>query len=282
MLRRVLVANRGEIAVRIVQACRTLGIESVLAVSEADRDSRAAQLADRTVAIGPAPSEESYLDVGRDPRRGAGHRLRRRAPRLRLPRPRTPRSPQACADAGLTFVGPQREVIRPWATSSRRAATATRPASRWCPAPATVREPEPARRRRRDESASRCSQGRRRRRRAGHARRATTTTSSRPRCPVPRAEAEAPSATDPLHRAVHRGAPATSRCRSSPTATAPSVHLGDRDCSMQRRYQKVVEEAPAPAFADDVARGDARARPSRLDRRHRTTRAPAPSSSSST
>ena len=58
---RVFVANRGEIAVRIVQACQKLGFESVLGASEADRDGLAARLADRVVQIGPAPASESYL-----------------------------------------------------------------------------------------------------------------------------------------------------------------------------------------------------------------------------
>lgn len=61
---RVLVANRGEIALRIIKACQGLGIESVLAVSDVDRDSRPARLADRTICIGAAPPRESYLKVG--------------------------------------------------------------------------------------------------------------------------------------------------------------------------------------------------------------------------
>ena len=60
---RVLVANRGEIAVRIIQACRKLGIETVLAMSEADRDTLGARIADRAVCIGAAPPLESYLKV---------------------------------------------------------------------------------------------------------------------------------------------------------------------------------------------------------------------------
>jgi biotin carboxylase len=56
-IRRVLVANRGEIAVRIVRACHKLGFEAVAAVSEADRTSLAAQLADRVASIGPRPSD---------------------------------------------------------------------------------------------------------------------------------------------------------------------------------------------------------------------------------
>ncbi len=62
-MRRILIANRGEIAARIVRTCRELGIETVLAVSDADRDSLPAQLADRTVCIGPARPSESYLNV---------------------------------------------------------------------------------------------------------------------------------------------------------------------------------------------------------------------------
>jgi acetyl-CoA carboxylase, biotin carboxylase subunit len=64
-LRRVLIANRGEIAVRVIKACFDEGIESVLAVSDADRGSLGAQLADEVICIGPAAAAESYLDVGR-------------------------------------------------------------------------------------------------------------------------------------------------------------------------------------------------------------------------
>ena len=60
---RLFIANRGEIAVRIVRTCRELGIESVVGVSTADRDSLAAELADRAVVIGPAHASESYLRV---------------------------------------------------------------------------------------------------------------------------------------------------------------------------------------------------------------------------
>jgi acetyl-CoA carboxylase biotin carboxylase subunit len=58
---RVLVANRGEIAVRVIKACQSLGIATVAVVSDADRESMAAQMADRAVCIGPARSTDSYL-----------------------------------------------------------------------------------------------------------------------------------------------------------------------------------------------------------------------------
>mgnify|MGYP003291105540 CR=1 FL=1 len=63
ILRRLLVANRGEIAVRVLRTCQRLGIETVLAASEADLDSVPARMADRTVCIGPAAPAASYLDV---------------------------------------------------------------------------------------------------------------------------------------------------------------------------------------------------------------------------
>ena len=65
MIRKLLIANRGEIAVRIIRACRELGIISVAVYSEADRESLHTLLADEAVCIGPAPSAESYLNVER-------------------------------------------------------------------------------------------------------------------------------------------------------------------------------------------------------------------------
>ena len=65
MFTRILIANRGEIALRVVRACRDMGIHSVVAYSEADHDTLAAQLADEAICIGPGPSSESYLRIER-------------------------------------------------------------------------------------------------------------------------------------------------------------------------------------------------------------------------
>ena len=65
MFNKILIANRGEIAVRIIRACREMGIETVAVYSEADRDSLHTLLADEAICIGPAPSTESYLDMER-------------------------------------------------------------------------------------------------------------------------------------------------------------------------------------------------------------------------
>ena len=63
MIQKLLIANRGEIAVRIIRACREMGIESVAVYSEADQESLHTQLADEAVCIGPSASSESYLNM---------------------------------------------------------------------------------------------------------------------------------------------------------------------------------------------------------------------------
>ena len=110
MFKRVLIANRGEIAVRVIRACRELGIETVAVYSDADRSALHVQYADHAYPIGPAPSSESYLviekilDVAKQSGADAIHPgygfLSERAPFSR-----------ACGEAGITFIGPQPEAI---------------------------------------------------------------------------------------------------------------------------------------------------------------------------
>ena len=110
ILRRVLVANRGEIAARVLRTCHQLGIETVLAVSDTDADSVPARLADRTIRIGPASTAESYLNVtavlaaavaaGADAIH-PGYGFLSENPRLA----------RACEAAGIVFIGPSAEVL---------------------------------------------------------------------------------------------------------------------------------------------------------------------------
>ncbi|MDQ1499225.1 MAG: acetyl-CoA carboxylase, biotin carboxylase subunit, partial [Actinomycetota bacterium] len=110
-LRRVLVANRGEIAVRILRACVDEGLETVLAVSAADRESLAAQLADRVVVIGPAAPADSYLDINRVMAAATltgcdalhpGYGFLSERPELAV----------ACEKAGVIFIGPGPDAMR--------------------------------------------------------------------------------------------------------------------------------------------------------------------------
>ena len=109
-VRRVLIANRGEIAVRIIRACQSLGIESVAAVSEADRESMAARLANRAVCIGPARSIDSYLKVENLIAAAQGTGCDALHPGYGFLSERASLA-QACAENDITFVGPSAENI---------------------------------------------------------------------------------------------------------------------------------------------------------------------------
>src|SRR6266516_3132587 len=105
MVRRILVANRGEIAVRILVACQRLGIEAVLAASEADLDSVPARLADRTVCLGPPPPAESYLNIQAVVAAAAAAGCDAIHPGYGF-LSENPGLAGACAAAGLVFIGP--------------------------------------------------------------------------------------------------------------------------------------------------------------------------------
>ncbi len=131
---KIFVANRGEIAVRIIRAARELGIATVQAVSAADRDMLAARLADEVVEIGPAHARKSYLDMdavlrgaiesGADAiHPGYGFLSENAA------------FAEKVEQAGLVFIGPKAETIRAMGARRRRAPWPRRPACRRCPAP---------------------------------------------------------------------------------------------------------------------------------------------------
>jgi acetyl-CoA carboxylase biotin carboxylase subunit len=110
VIRRVLIANRGEIAVRIVRACRELGIESVAVYSDADASAPHAVMADRAVRIGPPPASESYLRVGAvvDAARETGADALHPGYGFLAERPELA---EACDAAGVIFIGPTADAI---------------------------------------------------------------------------------------------------------------------------------------------------------------------------
>ena len=108
--RRLLVANRGEIAVRVIRACRELGIQSVAIHSDADAEAPHVVLADRATCIGPAPSAQSYLDIDRviDAARRTGAEAIHPGYGFLS---ENPAFAAACGDAGIVFVGPPPDVM---------------------------------------------------------------------------------------------------------------------------------------------------------------------------
>ena len=111
MFDKILIANRGEIALRVIRACQAVGIETVAAVSAADRDSMAARIADRAVCIGPARSSDSYLRIDALLSTALGTGCDAVHPGYGF-LSENARFAAACAENGLIFVGPSAENIR--------------------------------------------------------------------------------------------------------------------------------------------------------------------------
>jgi len=244
ILRRVLIANRGEIAVRVLRTCQRLGIEAVLAVSAADADSVPARLADKTIAVG------SYLDV-------AGVVAAAVAARADAIHPgygflaENPRLARACEAAGIVFIGPGADVLE---AAGDKLAARNHAVSAGLPALPGGRVDA------KDAAAMAArigfpvlvkaaggggGRGLRVVRDPGELAGAVAV-----------ASAEARAAFGDPRVYLERYVSPARHVEVQILGDGENViHLGDRDCSVQRRYAKLIEEAPAPMLGETLRVG---------------------------
>ena len=249
-LRRILVANRGEIAVRIIRASRELGLEAIQAYSEADRDSLAVQMADESICIGPPPSTQSYLKG--DVVIGAA-----RAAKADAIHPgygflsENAAFAQACEDANIAFIGPPARAIALMgdkATARQMAAKAGVPITPG--SESTVPDAKTA-----HEAAALIGYPVLLKAAAGGGGRGMRVARNIDELPARFSEAarEAQAAFGNGGIYVEKFLERVRHVEIQVLGDGQTIlHLGERDCSIQRRNQKLVEESPSPALDDAV------------------------------
>jgi acetyl-CoA carboxylase biotin carboxylase subunit len=267
MFKKILIANRGEIAVRILRACRELGIQSAVVFSEVDRKSLHVRLADEAYAIGPAPSRESYLRIDKlmDVARRAGCDAVHPGYGFLA---ENAVLPNACTEAGLTFIGPSAESME-----ALGAKTAGRQLARRSDVPTVPGTNDPCEKM---EDAHAMAQsmgypvllkavaggggkGMRLVAKDGDFAAAFRDAGS---------EAANAFGDGRLYLEKYLERPRHVEVQILADAHGRVVSLGERECSVQRRHQKVVEEAPSPIITPDLRKkmGDAAVRLARAGR----------------
>ncbi len=251
MFKKILIANRGEIAVRILRACRELGIRSVAVFSDADRKSLHVRLADEAYPIGPAPSRESYLRIDKlmDVARRSGCDALHPGYGFLAENAALPR---ACTDEGLTFIGPPADAME-----SLGSKTAGRRLARGVDVPTVPGTNYPI-----ENSAEAQALARRMgypvllKAVAGGGGKGMRLVSSDAEfeSALRDASSEAMNAfgDDRLYLEKYLDRPHHVEIQIFADAHGRVVSLGERECSVQRRHQKVIEEAPSPIITPDL------------------------------
>jgi len=252
MLEKVLIANRGEIALRILRACKELGIKTVAAHSTADRNLMHVRLADESVCIGPPPSMESYLNVpalisamevtGADAVHPGYGFLSENA-----------NFAEQVERSGFIFIGPRPDTIRAMGDKvsaievMRRAGVPTVPGSDGAVTDDIQHTLDTARRIGYPIMIKAAAGGGGRGMRVVH-----DEASLLQSIQVTQSEAGSYFGNNTVYMEKFLDNPRHVEIQVIGDGQGNAICLGDRDCSMQRRHQKVVEEAPAPGIPDDV------------------------------
>ena len=251
MFSKILIANRGEIAIRIIRACRELGVGTVAVYSEADADCLHVRYADEAVCIGPAPASQSYLVMpaliqaalqsGAEAIHPGYGFLAERAEFSRL-----------CRDQGIKFVGPSPESIELMGDKAQARATMTAAGVPITPgSEGIIESAAEAEVVARDiglpvmikASAGGGGKG---------IRIATEASELAGAVRQAQAEAEAAFGNGAVYVEKYIGAPRHIEIQVLADGKGHGIHLGERDCSIQRRHQKLIEEAPSPAVSPEL------------------------------
>jgi acetyl-CoA carboxylase, biotin carboxylase subunit len=250
MLDKVLVANRGEIALRIVRACRELGVTSVAVFSDADEEALHVRHADEAVNIGPPPAGKSYLDVeaiieaaeatGADAVHPGYGFLAENA-----------NFAAACRDAGLVFVGPSAEAIEKMGNKS-----AARRLAEEADVPVVPGSEESASADDAVETAGEIGYPIMVKAAAGGGGRGIRVAEDeeelRKSVQVAKREAESAFGDGSIYLEKFLAGPHHVEVQVMADHEGNVIHLYERECSMQRRRQKVLEEAPSPGISNEV------------------------------
>jgi acetyl-CoA carboxylase, biotin carboxylase subunit len=251
MFRKVLIANRGEIALRVIRACRELGVETVAVYSEADRESLHVRFADDDVCIGPPPARLSYLRIpaliaaaeitGADAIHPGYGFLAENA-----------EFAETCAASGVTFIGPTPEQIRAMGDKAMARKLAQEAEVPIVPGtPGGVEDTVEAQRL--AEAIGfpvliKAAAGG-----GGKGMRVAQDADSFARAfQLARNEALAAFGNPEVYIEKYLGRPRHVEIQVMGDRHGRVMHLGERDCSVQRRHQKLIEESPSPAVDHDL------------------------------
>ena len=251
MFKKVLIANRGEIALRVIRACRELSIQTVAVYSEADRESLHVRFADDDVCIGPAPARDSYLKIpriiaaaeiaGADAIHPGYGFLAENA-----------EFAETCAASNITFIGPTAEQIR---VMGDKAAARNAMQSVGVPiipgTPGGVEDPEEALKFAHEIGFPviiKAAAGG-----GGKGMRVATEPDDFIRSfQLARSEALSAFGNGEVYIEKYLTKPRHVEFQVMGDKHGNVVHLGERDCSVQRRHQKLIEESPSPALDADL------------------------------
>ena len=248
MFNKILIANRGEIAVRIIRACREMGIQTVAVYSEADRDCLHSLLADEAICIGPAPSNQSYLNIERILAATAAVKADAIHPGFGF-LSENARFARLCAECNITFIGPSAGIIHKMGNKSEARRTMIDAGVPVVPGGREpVHEAEEALAMAKEigfpvmikASSGGGGKGMRISRSAGD---------FREHFNAAQMESVKGFSDDTMYIEKYIEKPKHVEFQIMADKHGNIIHLGERDCSIQRRHQKVLEEAPCEAIS---------------------------------